>query len=81
MIDRPLSPADLADVRDCLAHALRFGRNGKRTQAHEATMAAAAAEHVLEALRLSGFIVMREPPAEAHPGVDPAHSRLGITGK
>ena len=39
-------------------------------------MADVAADHLIEALRLSGFVVMRGPPASNHAGADPEHSLL-----
>ncbi len=61
-----LSNADARDVLEAMAHALRHRRDGKRTQDHAALAAYAAAEHMLEALRRGGFVVMRRPPAPDH---------------
>ena len=76
MTDRPLTPADPAELRAALSHALRYDRSGRRTQDRAGIMADAAAEHLVEALRLSGFVVMRGPPAPKHAGPAPAHSLL-----
>lgn len=64
MVD--LSVADARDAVDAMAYALRHRRDGKRTQDHAALAAYAAAEHMLEALRRGGFVVMRRPPAPDH---------------
>ena len=66
MSNRPLTPADPAEVRDALSFALRYNRSGKRVQDRANLMADAAAEHLVEALRLNGFVVMRGAPAAAH---------------
>jgi hypothetical protein len=59
---RPTSPDD---IRDALAFALRFdGRN--RARSADALMAQITAERLVEHLRLSGFVVMKKPPAKAH---------------
>lgn len=64
MSELPL--ADPRDVLDAMAHALRHRRDGKRTQDHAAVSAYAAAEHMLDALRRSGFVIVRRPPAPDH---------------
>ena len=64
MSELPL--ADPRDVLDAMAHALRHRRDGKRTQDHAALAAYAAAEHMLEALRRGGFVIVRRPPAPDH---------------
>ncbi len=76
MTNRPLSPADPAELRAALSHALRYDRSGRRTQDRASIMADAAAEHLVEALRLSGFVIMRGPPAPNHAGAEPEHSLL-----
>jgi hypothetical protein len=59
--DRPLTPAEHADVQDTLAFALRFeGR--KRVHTADETMARITAERLVEHLRRSGFVVMKKPP-------------------
>jgi hypothetical protein len=61
----PLCPAAADDVRDALAFALRFdGR--KRARTANALMAQITAERLVEHLQLSGFVVMKKPPAKAH---------------
>jgi hypothetical protein len=71
-----LSPADPIELRRVLADALLRRRNGRRTQDHAEVAAIAAAEHLAEALRLAGLVVMQAPPAPAHSGTLPAHSLL-----
>ena len=75
MTDNPLSAADPADVRDTLSYALRYSRSGKRTQDRATVTADAAAEHLIDALRRAGFVIMRGPPAPAHTGELPPHAR------
>lgn len=57
-----LTPADPAHTRRVIAQALLRRRDGRRTQDHTEVMAIAAAEHLTEALRLAGLIVMQAPP-------------------
>ena len=61
-----LPPADPGDVLDAMAHALRHRRDGKRTQDYAALAAYAAAEHMLDALRRAGFVIVRRPAAPDH---------------
>ena len=76
MTDRPLTPADPAELHATLSHALRYDRSGRRTQDRATIMADVAADHLIEALRRSGFVIMRGPPAPHHAGADPEHSLL-----
>jgi hypothetical protein len=76
MTSRPLTPADPAELHAALSHALRYDRSGRRTQDRATIMADVAADHLIEALRLSGFVIMRGPPAPNHAGPDPEHSQL-----
>jgi hypothetical protein len=71
-----LSPADPVELRRVLAQALMRRRDGRRTQDRAEVAAIAAAEHLAEALRLAGLVVMQAPPAPAHSGTVPAHSLL-----
>ena len=58
--DEKLLPTDPADVAHTLRHALLFdGR--KRFDGSRDAMAKITAAHLLEALRLSGFVVMKRP--------------------
>ena len=66
MTDVPLTPAIRADIRRTLSYALRFGTTGKRQHQYDGVMADAAAQHLIEALERSGFVVMRGPPAPDH---------------
>ena len=55
-----LTPADLSDVADALAFALRFeGR--KRTQNADEIMAEIVARRLVEHLERAGFVVMKRP--------------------
>ena len=80
MIDKPLTPADPADVRDTLSYALRYNRSGKRTQDRASVTADAAAEHLIDALRRAGFVIMRGPPALDHIGALPPQNPLHNSG-
>jgi hypothetical protein len=76
MTSRPLTPADPAELHAALSHALRYDRSGRRAQDRATIMADVAADHLIEALRLSGFVIMRGPPVPNHAGPDPEHSLL-----
>ncbi len=69
-----LSPATPEDVIEALSFALRFNR-GKRSHQHDQVMAEAAAVHLLEHLTLSGFVLMRKPPAPRHSYPNPESGR------
>jgi len=65
-VDHPkLTQADHADLVQSLSYALRFTRSGKRTSQNDLVMANATAERILEALKLSGYVVMKGPPAQS----------------
>ena len=67
MLDQPLTPASHADVVRSLAYALRYDRSGERVSDREPlTATLTTAEHLADALRLSGFVVMRKPPLGTH---------------
>ncbi len=70
--DRPLTPADPADLEHTLAHALQFdGR--KRFKVSGEMMAKITAAHLVECLKQSGYVVMKRPPVRPHsysPGKD-----------
>ncbi len=68
------TPADPAYLRSIIAQALVRRRNGRRTQDYADVMAIAAAEHLAEAMRLAGLVVMQAPPAPAHTGARPDHA-------
>ena len=75
MPDQPLTPARHTDVVRNLAYALRYDRAGGRVSDREPLTATLTAEHLAEALRLSGFVVMRTPPSEgAHADTPPPHA-------
>jgi hypothetical protein len=66
MPDEPkLTPATTDDLAQALAHGLRFNERKKFYQGDE-LMARITAEHLIKHLELSGFVVMRRPPAPGH---------------
>jgi len=71
-----LHPATPEELAQALAFALRFKGRKTHTSAHE-PMAWITAEHLVEHLRASGFVVMKKPPTPAHSAGDcrPAHMR------
>ena len=66
MVDRPLTPAGHDELVFSLSQALQFNRKGKRTHERDSMSARLAAEHLVEAMRLGGYVVMKGPPAPAH---------------
>ncbi len=76
MTDRDLTPASHDDLVQSLSYALRYNRRGKRVGDRDIMMADAAAEHLAEALKRSGFVVMKGPPAPAHSAPPPPHAYL-----
>jgi len=64
--NQPLQPATPEDLADALAYAMRFDERGKarRTGVEYAAHLAAAA--LVRHLELSGFVLMRRPPAHRH---------------
>ncbi len=60
--EHPLTPADLDDVQQSIAFALRF-QGRKRIHTADEAMARITAERLVEHLRLSGFVIMKRPPA------------------
>jgi hypothetical protein len=66
MPDEPkLTPATTDDLSQALAHGLRFNESKTFHQGDE-LMARITAEHLIKHLELSGFVVMRRPPAAGH---------------
>ena len=64
-----LRPATEDELAQTLAHALQFdGRKQFRTSGE--MMAKITAAHLAEALRRSGFVVMKAPPAPHHRAPD-----------
>ena len=76
MPDRPLTPADHDDFVQSLSYALRYNSQGKRTHDRDEISARVAAEHLAEALKRSGYVVMKGPPAPAHSAPPPPHAHL-----
>ena len=69
---RQLRPAELEDVKQSLAFALRY--NGrKRIDTAGEFMAKITAERLVEHLERSNFVVMQKPPAPH--GTDQHHAR------
>ncbi len=60
-----LAPADPADVAEALAFALCFSSR-KRVHHADDMIARIVADRLVEHLALSGFVVMKHPPAPAH---------------
>ena len=77
MSDKPLPPLRLAtpdEVEFTISHALRH--KGKRMFRYSGEiMAKITTEHLVESLRQSGFVIMKQPPREAEPST---HRPLGI---
>lgn len=71
-----LTPASREDLVQSLSYALRYNRSGKRVSERDIMTANAAAEHLAEMLRLSGYVVMKRPPAPAHSAPPPPHAHL-----
>jgi hypothetical protein len=60
----PLTPATDNDIEQAIAFALRFdGR--KRAYSGDEFMARNTAQRLVRHLELSGFVVMKKPPAKA----------------
>jgi hypothetical protein len=64
--DPSLRPATRDELRDALGYALRFNRRGKAHRHALEDMARIAADVLIEHLELSGFVVMKKPPAVSH---------------
>jgi hypothetical protein len=63
--ETPLRPATSAELEQALAHALQFdGR--KHFKLSGEMMAKITAAHLVEQLRMCGFVVMKAPPAKPH---------------
>jgi hypothetical protein len=57
-----LIPADPDDIRQSIAHGLRYdGR--KRVRRADDSMAAIAADHLVRFLEARGYVVMKRPPS------------------
>jgi len=61
-----LKPADPAEVREALAYALRFASDGKPRRSGWEFAAPLAAAQLVQHLTLSGFVLLRRPPAKPH---------------
>jgi hypothetical protein len=62
----PLVPATDEEIAGALAHALRFDSRGKARRGGGDLAASLAAERLTEALRQSGFVLMRNRGARPH---------------
>jgi hypothetical protein len=67
--------ATLDEVEQSLAHGLRFNGRKQFTTSGE-MMAKITAAHLVEFLRISGYVIMKRPPAAAH-GWPPPDSSAG----
>jgi hypothetical protein len=63
---RPLRPAAPEDVAEALAYAMRFDERGKARRTGVEYASKLAADQLVRQLHLSGFVVMRKPPAADH---------------
>ncbi len=67
--DPKLHPANPEDLEFTLAHALQF--DGKKRFKHAGgLMAKITAQHLLEQLRLSGYVILQKQPSKRHTGDD-----------
>ena len=64
MSEPPLRPATAEEIGESLSFALRYEARRRVHTADEA-MARITAERLVEHLRLSGFVLMKRPPARA----------------
>ena len=63
--DATLRPATAEEIAESLSFALRYdGR--KRVHQADTFMARITAERLVQHLELSGFVLMKKPPAPAH---------------
>jgi len=76
MDERKLTPAADEDLIQSLAFALRYNRSGKRVSDRDVMTSTMAAQHLVSMLKLSGYIVMKGPPAPAHAAPPPSHAHL-----
>lgn len=76
MDERKLTPATDEDLIQSLAFALRYNRSGKRVSDRDVMTSTMAAEHLVGMLKLSGYVVMKGPPAPAHSAPPPPHAHL-----
>ncbi len=61
-----LRPATREELRDSLAFAIRYsGRKRVRDDDADSFMGRAAAERLIEHIRLCGFVVMKKPPVRS----------------
>jgi hypothetical protein len=65
-IVRAMREATPEEVADSLSFALPFNGRKRYRQADE-MMAKIVAEHLVQHLKRSGYVVMKEPPGPAHP--------------
>ena len=63
---RQLRPAEEEDVKQAIAFALRY-RGRKRVDLASERVAQIAAEHLVEHLRMSGFVIMHKQPPPRGP--------------
>ena len=63
MTDKPLRPATADEIRQTLAYGLRFDTTGKAHGKAGELMAPIVAETLVKHLEMSGFVIMKKPPA------------------
>ncbi len=74
-MDEPAAPpknlrfATSNEVSDALAHALRFNRRNRSSDADE-IQARITAGHPVRCLEMSGLVLIRRPPRQAHSSAD-----------
>jgi len=64
-----LRPADADIVTAVLAHALRFGLDGKPRRTASDFLAPIAAEQIYQHMRRAGLVVFQRPATRPHPGM------------
>jgi hypothetical protein len=62
----PLRPATPEEIADTLAYAMCFNENGKARRTGVEYASKLAADQLVRQLLLSGFVLMRKPPAAPH---------------
>jgi hypothetical protein len=67
--DPALRPADADIVTAVLAHALRFGLDGKPRRTASDFLAPIAAEQIYQHLRRAGLVIFQRPATRPHPGM------------
>ncbi len=66
MPDSAPTTSHRTDILTALSYALRYNREGRRVHERDLLAANAAAEHLLDALERSGFVILRAHAAPDH---------------